>query len=165
MPRVPRDGERASQFWLTVLGHAAGARWVLEESRMAFGGGQAARAARIQPGDRLFLYTSRGAFKDPTRDEAQLLGLASVLTPVARLREPLLIADREFVVGCKLQITIALPLRAGVPFRPLVARMEFIRHKDSWSAYMRSSLIQLPTSDAWVLEQALEAAHRAAHGR
>lgn len=127
---------------------------------MAFGPGQEARALNIRPGDRLFLYTSRGAFNNPTRDEPQLLGVAKVLTPVATLRKPAVIAEREFVVGCELQIELAMPLRAGVPFRPLVRRMQFIPPKDIWSAYMRSSLIKLPSRDALVPQRALESARR-----
>jgi len=155
-PRVPPDRDRPSQFWLTVLGDAAGAHWVLETRRMAFSSGQAARALTIRPGDVLFLYTSRGAFNNPTRDEAQLIGLSRILTPVARLRKPVVIADREFVIGCRLQIELALPLRGGVPFRPLVRRMQFIPRKDIWGAYMRPSLIRLGPRDAQVLREALQ---------
>lgn len=45
---------------------------------MAFPSAAAARARRIRAGDRAVLYTSRGAFHNPTRDEARLVGLATV---------------------------------------------------------------------------------------
>jgi hypothetical protein len=130
---------------------------------MAFGTGQDGRASRIRRGDKLFLYTSRAAFNNPTRDESQLLGLATARTAVARLSRPVVIADRQFVVGCKLHLQVVLPLRRALPFRPLVDRLSFVARKDAWSAYMRSSLIRLPTGDAHVLERALIAASTQCH--
>ncbi len=158
--RKVAEGESAS--WLVILSEAEGLHWVLANRRMAFSEGQTPRAREIRKGDRIFLYVSRGAFHNPTRDHSQLLGIAAVLTDVVSLREPVVIRERSFVSGCRLKFERLLPEREGILFRPLVPRLKFIRVKATWSAYMRQSLIRLSPSDAAVLDAALVDAPRVA---
>jgi len=144
--------------WVVVLAEAEGLRWVLERSRMAWTEASATRAARIRPGDRLVLYVARGAFHNPTRDESRLVALAEVTTPVRRLPRPVQLAGRTFVVGCDLRFEARLPERAGVPVRPLVPRLSFVRRKDVWGQYFRSGLVEVPARDFEVLAEAVRAA-------
>lgn len=125
---------------------------------MAWTGASAPRAAAIEPGDRMILYVARGAFHNPTRDESQLIGLAEVTSPVRRFRRPLRLAGRRFVCGCDLRIEIALPERHGVPVRPLVDRLSFVKRKDAWGQYFRSGLVEVPHRDARFLEAQLRMA-------
>lgn len=148
--------------WVVVLAEAEGLRWVLERSRMAWTEASARRAAHIRPGDRLVLYVARGAFHNPTRDESQLLALAEVVGPVRRLRAPLELAGRRFVVGCDLRFEAVLPERRGVPVRPLVRRLSFVKRKDAWGQYFRSGLVRVPPEDLEVLAGAIRAAARTA---
>lgn len=144
-----------AQGWVVVLAEAEGLRWVLEHSRMAWTEASSRRASRVRPGDRLVLYVARGAFHNPTRDESQLLGLAEVLSPVRRFRKPVEIAGRRFVCGCDLRLEVVLPEREGVPVRPLVNRLSFVKRKDVWGQYFRSGLVQVPAADLRVLERAI----------
>jgi hypothetical protein len=144
--------------WLLILGHAAGLRWVLQNSRVAFSKGRTPLALRIRQGDEIFLYVGRSAFKNPTRDESQLLGIARASQCVAPLSSPVRIGDRTFVSGARLELGTILPKRAGVPFRPLISRLSFIIRKKVWSAYMRPGLIRLSNDDARVLRSALAGA-------
>lgn len=146
--------------WVVVLAEAEGLRWVLERSRMAWTAASARRAERIRPGDRLVLYVARGAFHNPTRDESRLVALAEATTPVRRLRQPVELAGRTFVVGCDLRFEARLPERAGVPVRPLVPRLSFVRRKDAWGQYFRSGLVEVPEPDFEVLAEAVRAAAR-----
>lgn len=66
------DGRRR---WL--FAEVAALRWVAEQKRMAFPTSAATKPKRIRKGDQAVLYTSRGAFHNPTRDEARLVGLAA----------------------------------------------------------------------------------------
>ncbi len=127
------------QCWVVVLAEAEGLRWVLEHSRMAWTEASATRASRIRPGDRIVLYVGRGAFHNPTRDESQLLGFAEVTSPVRRLPRPVELGGRTFVVGCDLRLERVLPERHGVPIRPLVGRLSFVKRKDVWGQYCRGS--------------------------
>jgi hypothetical protein len=44
--------------------------WIVGEQKTAFAEHRTREAARLQEGDRLFLYTTRGCFRTPTRDRA-----------------------------------------------------------------------------------------------
>lgn len=153
-------GERPGG-WVVVLAEAEGLRWVLERSRMAWTEASARRATQIRPGDVLVLYVARGAYHNPTRDESQLLGLAEVVSPVARLRRPVELAGRRFVVGCDLRFEVLLPERGGVPVRSLVDRLSFVRRKDAWGQYFRSGLVRVPAADLEVLAGAVRQGARA----
>jgi hypothetical protein len=153
---VPGTGERGG--WVVVLAEAEGLRWVLARSRMAWTEASARRAERIRPGDRLVLYVARGAFHNPTRDESQLVGLAEVVGPVRRFPRPVRIAGRSFVCGCDLRLEVVLPERRGVPVRPLVPRLSFVRREEVWGQYFRSGLVRVPPKDLQVLAEAVRQA-------
>jgi hypothetical protein len=143
------------EHWVVVLAEAEGLRWVLQESRMAWTAGSARRAGLIRPGDRLLLYVSRGAFHNPTRDESQLVGVAEVASPVARLRKPLAMAKREFVCACSLRFEVTLPEREGVNIRSLVERLTLVRRKEVWGQYFRSGLVQVSARDFKIMADAV----------
>ena len=65
--------------WVWVFGEIAGLRWVTEHEIMAFPKAARRRIREMGRGDRAVLYVTRGAFHNPTRDEARLGGLATVL--------------------------------------------------------------------------------------
>jgi hypothetical protein len=135
-----------------------GLRWVVEHEQMAFSPGLSRRAAKVQPGDELILYVTRGAFHNPTRDRSQLAGTAKVTTPVQALRRPVVIAGREFTSACGLKLGVLLPERAGVPIKPLVRRLGFVKRKDVWGGYVRGGLVMLPPADLRTLSLAISGA-------
>jgi hypothetical protein len=137
--------------WLIAFSEIEGLRWVLKHDRMIFSEGAARRAGDIQVGDKFVLYVTRGAFHSPTRDRSQLAGLAVVKTPVRRLGKAVTLAGREFVVGCGIELKSCFPERGGVPFGPLIQRMDFIRRKDAWGHYLRPGLVALSSKDFDVL--------------
>jgi hypothetical protein len=141
--------------WLVAFGEIDGLRWVLREERMAFSKGLASRAGKIQVGDQLVLYVTRDAFHNPSRDRSQLAGIATVTSPVRRLREPISIAGREFAVACGIDVVASLPEREGVPFDTFIQRMDFIRRKDVWGQYLRAGLIALTPKDFKALREAI----------
>src|SRR5437016_3637867 len=88
--------------YLLILGHRAGLAWVLKNSRMAFTAGRASEGAQLAVGDRLFLYTSRGCFGNPTRDRGRVIGEAEVISPLRQRSRPLRIDGREFTHDCEI---------------------------------------------------------------
>lgn len=148
MTRVAED-----RAWIVVLSEAEGLRWVVKYSRMAFSAGSAARAARVRSGNRIILYVGRGAFHNPTRDEAQLGALGVVTSPVRPFRKPIEIAGRQFVCGCDPELQIVLE-RAGILVRPLMDELSFVRRKGAWGQYFRSGLV-VPARDFEVMSKAL----------
>ena len=141
--------------WIVAFGEIDGLRWVLDHQRMAFSDGLARKARKIQVGDELVLYVTRGAFHNPSRDRSQLGGLARTVSTVRPLARPLAIAGREFVATCRIEVLTSLPERSGVPFDPLIPRMSFIHRKDAWGQYLRAGLIALPPQDHDVLRDAI----------
>lgn len=139
--------------WLVVLGEREALEWVLRSKRMAF------RAhvptASISVGDRLALYVTRGAHHSPTRDEAQVLATGEFASAVENV--PAVVAGEQFPRSCRIRLDEpVLQPREGLPFRPLVDRLTFIRKKDGWAAYVRTTLVKLPDDDLALLRRELE---------
>jgi len=63
-----------SAAYLLVLGDREAIAWVLREQRMAFPRTPRAEVAAAAPGDRLYLYSPRGAWHNPTHDRGRVIG-------------------------------------------------------------------------------------------
>lgn len=147
-------GERAS--YLLILGDREAVAWVLSEERMAFSRNRAASARELIRGDRLLLYTTRGAFHNPTRDRGRVIGVASVASEVEELDQPIRVAGREFEFGCDLVIESLARLGEGIQLAPLVQQLRVFPQPAAWSAQMRRPLLRLPTADARLLLRDLD---------
>jgi hypothetical protein len=122
---------------------------------MAFTVSRAEMAYTLQPGDRLFLYTSRGCFHNPTRDRGRVVGEARVRSPVVELRKAVHVAGREFALACDLEIRSLAPLGKGLELAPLVPRLRAFPRPQSWSVMMRRPLLALPAPDAKLIDSLL----------
>jgi hypothetical protein len=129
--------------------------WILSEQRTAFPAGRTHEAQRLNVGDRLFLYSTRGCFRNPTRDRGRVIGIAAVTDRAAELEEPVRFGDRQFPIGVTLVIESLAPLREGVELAPLIERLDAFPDSQSWSARMRRALVPLPPRDAALLERKL----------
>lgn len=144
-----------NRAYLLVLGERDAIAWVLREQRMAFPARRRAETAALAIGDKLFLYATRGAWHNPTRDRGRVLGLAIVTSPVRSFDEPLEIAGRHFHTGCQLRVDGAVPYPGGVELAPLVERMDTFPKPHAWSIYLRRPLRALPAADAKLLDREL----------
>lgn len=133
---------------LLVIGDSIGLVWVLKNSRMAFPPGRGGQARKLEPGDELLLYTTRGCFHNPTRDRGQVVGEMTVLSAPATLERPLELAGRTFTVSCELQFKSLAPRGEGVELAPLVDDLRTFPDPRSWSALMRRPLVPLDDADA-----------------
>lgn len=140
--------------YLLVLGERQAIAWVLREQRMAFPAGRV-RAQPLEPGDELYVYTTRGAYKNPTRDRGRVIGRALVTDRVAPLDPPVEIAGRTFPVGCGLRVEELVPWGAGVELGPLAERLTVFPKPAAWSAYLRRTLVPLPGADARTIRDLL----------
>lgn len=144
-----------SRSYLLILGERDAIAWVLREERMAFPATPRAEVAALAVGDRLFLYATRGAWHNPTRDRGRVIGLATVRSAVRVLEQPVEIAGRAFVSGCGLSIDGVVPYPGGVELQPLVGRLAAFPKPEAWSIYLRRALLTLPPADAQLLETKL----------
>lgn len=142
--------------YLLVVGDREALGWILTESRTAFPSAGRSEVSALSSGDALFLYTTRGAFKNPTRDRGRVIGGAQVTTPVVRLDTPVRFGEREFPVGCDLALQSLAPLGEGVELAPLVGALETFRSAGSaWSVRLRRPLVRLSDDDETLLTKAL----------
>ncbi|MER6062435.1 hypothetical protein ABT167_14820 [Streptomyces sp. NPDC001792] len=128
--------------------------WVLENQQMAFPAGRT--AGLPEKGDVILLYTTRGCYRNPTRDRGRIMGLATVTSEVAALTEPVSFGDRDFTSGCTLQVHGLAPRHEGVILADLVPRLQVFPKPESWSARMRRASLRLPEPDADLLRRELQ---------
>lgn len=142
-------------FWIWVFGDIDGLRWVLERNRMAFPEHAAGRARRIAAGDSAVLYTTRGAYSNPTRDRSRLQSIVDVVGE-ANHHEPVEIAGREVTWSCPIQPRVVLEERQGPEVAPLAAELEHVKRPAVWGQYFRNSPIAVSARDFDVLAKAVE---------
>lgn len=144
-----------SGSYLVVLGERDAIWWVLHEQRMAFPATPRAEVARLAPGDRLFLYTTRNAWRNPPRDRGRVIGVATAATAAHRLDQPIEIAERSFHSVCDLHIEGVVPYPGGLELRPLVERLDAFPKPHAWNIYLRRALVRLSDADRAILDQGL----------
>ncbi|MBJ7000107.1 hypothetical protein JG491_08465 [Streptomyces sp. CRPSP2-6A1] len=141
---------------LLIIGDRAALSWVVTEQRMAFPAGRAKAARTLGEGDEIFLYTTRGCFRNPTRDLGRIVARATIASPVRVLDEPVVFNDRSFTEGCRLQVSGLAPFRAGLVLRDLVPRLSVFPDPTTWSVRMRRASLTLPPGDADLVRTELE---------
>jgi hypothetical protein len=132
--------------------------WILREQRTAFGEHRAREAQALEAGDVLFLYTTRGCFRNPTRDRGRVIGRAVVKSSAKRATQPPSFGGREFPYVVELEIESLAPLRQGLELAPLVPRLKrTFADPTTWSVRMRRALVPLDARDAAIIERELGA--------
>lgn len=144
-----------SNSYLVILGERDAIWWVLHEQRMAFPATPRAEVAALASGDRLFLYATRGAWHNPTRDRGRVIGTATATTAVRAFDVPIEIAGRAFHSGCDLRIDGLVPYPGGLELQPLVEQLEAFPRPHAWSIYLRRALLRLPEADRALLDRML----------
>lgn len=135
--------------YLLILGDREALGWVLTSSRMAFPARNRSEVSSLTVGDQLFIYTTRGAFRNPTRDRGRVIGTPTVRNAVKALERPMHFCDREYPVGCDLEIGAIAPLGSGVELAPLVPVLEtFAKVGGAWSILLRRMLLRISPADA-----------------
>jgi hypothetical protein len=131
--------------------------WIVREQRTAFAEHRAREAAGLEPGDVLFLYTTRGCFRNPTRDRGRVIGRAVVSRPAKLAKRSVAFGGHEYPHVVELDIKSLAPLRGGVELAPLVQKLrETFPDPATWSVRMRRALVPLAERDAMVIERALQ---------
>jgi hypothetical protein len=144
-----------SGSYLLVLADRDAIAWVLREQRMAFPVTPRAEVSALAVGDRLFLYTTRGAWGNPGRDRGRIVGAARVRTAVEVLERPVEIGGRRYWSQCDLAIDALVPYPGGVELQPLVPQLAAFPKPHAWSSYLRRPLLALPDTDVTVLDARL----------
>ena len=144
-----------SRSYLLVIGDAKPLAWVLAEQRMAFPSLRRSRAAALEIGDELFIYTTRGCFHNPGRDRGLVIGLALVSSDVRDLAKTVVFSEHRYTSGCTIDIQGIAPLREGVELRPLVPQLHAFPDGRAWSMRLRRPPVPLDKHDAALLKHRL----------
>ncbi len=142
------------RHWVWVFGEIKGLRWVLEDETMAFPDHAGAKVRSMSKGDEAIIYTTRGAFHNPTRDVARLGGIIEVAGEASD-RKAVEIAGREFTWTVPIRVETILPERTGPEVKPLAPKLSIVKKPEVWGQYFRSSPIEVNESDFIVMEQAI----------
>lgn len=129
--------------------------WIVAEQRTAVSERRRREAEALKPGDRVFLYTTRGCFRNPTRDRGRVIGIAVVTRRARELDDPVRFRGREYPIEIALRIESLAPLGAGVELTSLLDRLESFPNKRAWSAYMRRAIVPLAQKDGTVIAGAV----------
>jgi hypothetical protein len=133
---------------LLIIGDRAALSWVVTEQRMAFPAGRSKAARALEEGDEIFVYTTRGCFRNPTRDLGRVVARARVAGAVRALEEPVVFGERSFTEGCRLELSGLARFREGLVLRDLVPRLSVFPDPATWSVRMRRASLTLPPGDA-----------------
>lgn len=128
--------------------------WLLTEQRWALTSGRASKAPA--EGDELLLYTTRGCYRNPTRDRGLVMGRATVTSEPKQLHRPVVFRDREFSTGFSVDVTGVAALHTGVELAPLAGSLSFLPDPATWSVRLRRSLIPLDDDDAATVSERLD---------
>lgn len=144
--------------YLLVIGDREALGWLLTEQRMAFPDLRRSEVRALSPGDTLFLYTTRGCFKNPTRDRGRVIAAGTATSAVTPLEEPVRVGGRTFPVGCDVTFSTAAPWGHGVELGTLVDGLDvFAGTGQAWSIRLRRPLVALSGGDATLLRRRLDA--------
>lgn len=129
--------------------------WIVREQRTALPVARKREAEMLSAGDRLFLYTTRGCFHNPTRDRSRVIGMAVVMGKATSLARPVRFGGRDYAFGVGLQIKLLAPCRTGVEIAPLVDSLATFPNPRAWSAWLRRSVVPLAGDDGDLLASLL----------
>lgn len=142
---------------LAVIGDREALVWVLENLRVAF---PQPRYHHIFPtletGDVLYLYTTRGCYKNPTRDRGLVIGSAAVTAQMGTAAHPLRVRGRELPLEAPIEISSLAPVGEGIDLAAEVAHMTSFPKPETWSVYLRRSLFRITEKDAKRFDRMLE---------
>lgn len=125
--------------------------WIVANQRTAVGIHRRREAQSLKPGDRLFLYTTRGCFGNPNRDVSRVIGSARVVGRARARENPIQFGGRSYEIEIPLRIDSLVAYRTGVVFRDLIDRLESFPSRRSWPVHMRRALIGISANDGDVL--------------
>ena len=141
--------------YLLIIGDREALAWILGTQRMAFPVRRGRSAPELRLDDSLLVYTTRGCFRNPSRDRGRVIASATVNSPVSDLDVPVEFGGRTFPVGCSLILDSLTPYRTGVDLAAQVRHLHAFPDPRVWSVYLRRTLVSLDEHDYELLLRAL----------
>ncbi|MCP2342986.1 hypothetical protein [Actinomadura rupiterrae] len=140
--------------YLLVVGDREGLAWILKEGRMLLPSKRNRAAGDIRSGDRILIYTSRGCFRNPTRDRGRVIAEVIATSDVAILADELKVAGKIFNRSCSFSIGKMAREGEGVDLAQHVAKLNTF--PDKWHTHIRRTIVPISGQDRDLLMDALE---------
>ncbi|GAA3745862.1 hypothetical protein [Salinactinospora qingdaonensis] len=137
----------ATGSFLMIIGDREALAWVLATRQTAFPAGRAREASGLAAGDSVLLYTTRGCFRNPSRDRGRIIAHAAVAAPVTHDDEPVEFGGRGYPLRCPLHLTELAPFGAGVVLADHVTSLYAFPNPKAWSIQLRRPLLPLNEHD------------------
>jgi hypothetical protein len=128
--------------------------WLLTTGRFAVPSSRGASVPQV--GSTLFLYATRGCFRNPGRDRGRIIGIATVTQGVAHLAESVEFRGRQFTEGFAVEIQGIVPYGQGVELAPLAGHLHALPDAATWSVRLRRSIVSLDEPDEAMVRELLE---------
>ena len=131
--------------------------WILENERIAFPTARRWHALEdLQVGQQMFLYTTRGCFRNPTRDRGRVIAALTLTSVPEPLDAPVRFGERSFELGASVRIDGVAPFRNGCELAQLRGRLDSMpTTPGGWAMHLRRSLIELSAHDTQLVAHAL----------
>lgn len=142
--------------YLLVLGEREAILWVLLNERMAFAARPRREVSALQPGDELFLLTTRNAYHSPNKGRTRVIGTATVQSKVTQLNPQVEISGRTFASGCQIKLETLAPYSTGPEIGPLAPQLHALRGQKNWGMLLRRPPIPIDDSDVILLKRELQ---------
>ncbi|MDR3202381.1 MAG: hypothetical protein LBT54_04535 [Bifidobacteriaceae bacterium] len=141
---------------LAVLSDRVAVGWVLENQRIAFPEPRYKHQfRRFVVDDTLYLYTTRGCFKNPAQDQGRIVGKATLTEDMVTAEHPVAFLERTMPYEAPIRVDLLAPVGEGVPLAGLADRLSCFPKPDHWAAYLRRSVVPLSQADASLIDAAL----------
>jgi len=126
-----------------VVGSRPALEYILDNHVMAFR--SSVKTDMLEKGMRFALYTTRGAYGNPTKDRSQILALGRLSSGVTGQAHSI---DQElFPQSCRLKFELRLPWRKGLIFDPLVDELAFVGGRRRYASVFHRTIVKVPTDD------------------
>ncbi|WP_344102838.1 hypothetical protein [Nocardiopsis rhodophaea] len=136
-----------SNAYLMVIGDREALAWVLSTRQTAFPAGRRGQVAQLTAGDELFVYTTRGCFRNPSRDRGRVIASATVTGPVVQDDDPVRFGERSFPLRCPLAITHLAPFGTGLELGEHLNALELFPDPRWWSIRLRRPPVPIGEHD------------------
>lgn len=133
---------RSSNYWLVVMGRADAIEWAVSTNRLAF---RSTVKEAPTGGDSFAIYATTSVLGTGKRSEPKLVAMGAFEDDGEE--RSVEIGGETFGRQYRVRFEKAMPIAKGIPFRPLIESMEFIKSKRGWAAYVHRSLVPLSPHD------------------
>lgn len=151
--------DRTMANWILVFADHNALAQVITQRTMQFLPTQARRVQQLAVGDEAFLYTTRGAYRNPSLDRSRLVGHVTLTSPVRTSDQENFISGREASHFASISLNRLAAFRSGIDFRLLVEQLDLTRNRLHWGQMLRQSPVAISIADAVLLARGLRTSY------